>query len=65
MNLPTKITIEPVIGGFIVTYPKYHNDILHHVQEVCTSSGKAMKVAKAAVETFSLVTKAKSEADEV
>jgi hypothetical protein len=57
-----KISIEPVIGGFIVTYPKYGNvSDIQLVQEVTTAASKAMRIAKTAVEQFSLVTKPKSD----
>lgn len=56
----TSISIEPVIGGFIVTYPVYAgngSDDVVVVQEVATTMGKAMRIAKAAVADFSLVGK--------
>jgi hypothetical protein len=56
--LQVEITIAPVIGGFVVTYPRTGEDgTLEFVQEVATTSGKAVRIAKAAVEAFSLVTK--------
>lgn len=63
--LQVEITIAPVIGGFVVTYPRMQDDGDHVlVQEVATTSGKAMRIAKAAVEAFSLVTKSKDDAAE-
>lgn len=60
-----QITIAPAIGGFIVTYPKTTDaGDLEYVQEVATTTGKAMRVAKAAVEAFSLVVKTKDDAAE-
>jgi hypothetical protein len=56
--LQVEITIAPVIGGFVVTYPRADaNGELEFVQEVATTSGKAVRIAKAAVEAYSLVTK--------
>lgn len=63
--LHTEITITPVIGGFIIDYPRQtdHGHV-EFVQEVATTVGKAMRIAKAAVDTFSLVTKSKDDAAE-
>ena len=62
--LNIEITISPVIGGFVVTYPQLtENGAVGFMKEVATTSGKAMRIAKAAVEAFSLVTKAKDEAE--
>jgi hypothetical protein len=61
------ITITPVLGGFIVSYPKMNvvhaDDSYGHeyVQEVATTVGRAMRIAKLAVDEFSLVTKAKTD----
>lgn len=56
--LQVSIVIEPVIGGFVVTYPRAdENGDPEFVQEVATTSGKAIRIAKAAVEAYSLVTK--------
>jgi len=61
MSFPyqVSITIQPVKGGFIVQYPEFVNGEQHPVMvtEVVTTIGKAMRVAKAAVEEFSLVKK--------
>lgn len=63
--LQAEITIAPVIGGFVVTYPRLDaKGEAEFVQEVATTSGKAMRIAKAAVEAFSLVTKSKDDAAE-
>lgn len=63
--LQVEITIAPVIGGFVVTYPRAdENGDLEFVQEVATTSGKAVRIAKAAVEAYSLVTKSKDDAAE-
>jgi len=58
------IVIRPVIGGFVVDYP-VHNDKGNVEQrtEVATSLGKAMRVAKTAVEEFSLVKKTADDAE--
>jgi len=66
MKYQVSVTIQPVIGGFVVHYPvlKDGEEYPLMVQEVATTSGKAMRIAKAAVESFSLVTKAKDEAAE-
>jgi hypothetical protein len=56
--LQVEITIAPVIGGFVVTYPRAAADgTLEFVQEVATTPGKAVRIAKAAVEEYSLVKK--------
>jgi hypothetical protein len=63
--LQVEISIAPVIGGFVVTYPRQDdNGETVVVQEVATTVGKAMRVAKAAVEAYSLVTKSKDDAAE-
>lgn len=63
--LQVEITIAPVIGGFVVTYPRADADgDVEFVQEVATSPGKAIRIAKAAVEAFSLVSKSKDDAAE-
>jgi hypothetical protein len=66
MNYHVTVSITPVKGGFIVSYPEYRDgsDEPVFVQEVATTSGKAMRIAKAAVEVFSLVTKSKDEVAE-
>jgi hypothetical protein len=52
------VSIQPVLGGFVVHYPVVDDKgDVDHVQEVATSLGKAMRIAKAAVEKFSLVKK--------
>lgn len=58
------IVIRPVIGGFVVEYP-VHTDsgAVEHRTEVATSLGKAMRVAKTAVEAFSLVKKTADDAE--
>jgi len=58
------VTIQPVLGGFVVHYP-VHDDKggVQHVQEVATSLGKAMRIAKTAVEAFSLVKKSADDAE--
>jgi hypothetical protein len=60
------ITIRPVIGGFVVQYPTFADGATEpqYVEEIATTSGKALRIAKAAVEAFSLVTKTKDEAAE-
>ncbi len=64
MKQQVNISISPVIGGFVVHYPATAEDgNVYYVQEVATTSGKAMRIAKAAVEAFSLVTKSKDEAE--
>ena len=56
--LQVEITIAPVIGGFVTTYPRQDADgDFEMVQEVATSPGKAIRIAKGAVEAFSLVSK--------
>lgn len=63
LPIQAKITISPVIGGFVVTYPKYMEGVEYPVEvtEVTTNVGKAMRVAKAAVTEFSLVAKSKDD----
>lgn len=61
-----QIIIAPVIGGFVVTYPKTNaGGDTEYVQEVATTSGKALRIARVVAEAFSLVAKPKDEADEV
>lgn len=55
--LPVQITIAPVRGGFLVSYPVQAEAGVVLVQEVATTSGKAMRIARTAVEAFSLVKK--------
>jgi hypothetical protein len=65
--LHAEVTIAPVIGGFVVTYPRLVPGVenaIEFVEEVATTSGKAMRIAKAAVEAFSLVAKSKDDAAE-
>ena len=58
------VTVQPVLGGFIVHYPVIDDkgDVIL-VQEVATSLGKAMRIAKTAVEEFSLVKKSADDAE--
>lgn len=60
------VTITCVKGGFVVSYPEVIEGQEHPfmTQEVATTSGKAMRIAKAAVEAFSLVQKSKDDAAE-
>lgn len=62
----TQITIEPVIGGFIVSYPKMDvaTGVYHQAREVTSTSNRALKIARAAVEANSLVSKPKNEPEE-
>ncbi len=55
--LSVQITIAPVRGGFLVSYPIQGDDGVQVVQEIATTSGKAMRIARLAVEAFSLVKK--------
>lgn len=59
------VTITCAKGGFIVAYPQAVDgeEYPFMVQEVVTTVGKAMRVAKAAVEEFSLVVKSKEDAE--
>lgn len=58
------VSIQPVIGGFVVQYPVIGDDgVAQYVQEAVTTVGKAMRVAKAKVEEFSLVKKAADDAE--
>lgn len=60
-----EISIRPVVGGFIVSYPKFGaSGQLTHVTEVATSVGRTMRIAKDAVQEFSLVKKTEAETDE-
>lgn len=62
MTQHANVTIQPVLGGFVVHYPKIADNGDVKIQiEVATSVGKAMRIAKAAVEEFSLVAKATEE----
>jgi len=61
MEQQVQITITPVVGGFIVTYPVRAGGVTTHVQEISTSVGKAMRIARAAVEAFSKVKTADKE----
>lgn len=66
MNVTThhSINIQPVLGGFIVSYPvRTGEDGTDYRQEVATSLGKAMRIAKTSVEEFSLVAKDKADAE--
>ena len=65
MKYDVQISIQPVVGGFIVRYPSFVEGFEHpvNVTEVVTSLGKAMRVAKTAVETFSLVKKSADDAE--
>jgi hypothetical protein len=65
MNHQVQISIQPAVGGFVVTKPvALEGGGLTYEMEVVTTVGKAMRVAKAAVEAFSLVAKSKDEAAE-
>lgn len=58
------ISIQPVIGGFVIHFPVHKDDgTVEFNAEVATSLGKAMRVAKAAVEAFSLVKKSADDAE--
>lgn len=57
------IVIRPVIGGFVVEYPVHTRGVVERRTEVATSLGKAMRVAKTAVEEFSLVKKSADDAE--
>jgi hypothetical protein len=63
MEHHVNITIQPVVGGFIVQYPVKAGSDVKYVTEVVTTVGKAMRVAKKAVEEFSLVAKTKDEVE--
>jgi hypothetical protein len=56
------INIAIAVGGFIVSYPVKDGEDVKYVSEVVTTVGKAMRVAKKAVEEFSLVAKSKDDA---
>lgn len=65
MQYEAQICISPVIGGFVVTYPKHDEDgRVVEIREVATSVGKAMRIAKDAVNVFSLVKKTADDAAE-
>lgn len=58
------VSIQPVVGGFVVQYPVIGDDgMATYVQEVATSIGKAMRIAKTKVEEFSLVKKTADDAE--
>lgn len=57
------VNIHPVKGGFIVSYPEKANGSVQFVTEVVTSVGKAMRIARTAVEEFSTVSKVKDDAE--
>jgi hypothetical protein len=57
------ISIQPVLGGFVVQYPLHTDGGVVHTVEVATSLGKAMRIAKTAVEAFSLVKKSADDAE--
>jgi hypothetical protein len=59
MKYNVQVSIRPVVGGFIVDYPTFVEGVEQPVNatEVATSIGKAMRIAKTAVEAFSLVKK--------
>ena len=65
MKYDVQISIQPVVGGFIVCYPAFVEGLEHPVNttEVATSLGKAMRIAKTAVEAFSLVKKSADDAE--
>lgn len=63
--LSVQITIAPVRGGFVVSYPVLApSGDIEAVQEIATTSGKAMRIARLAVEAFSLVKKDDESASE-
>lgn len=57
------ITLKPVTGGFIVSYPKWVEGAEYPLQvtEVTTNVGKAARLVKAAASEFSLVAKSKED----
>jgi hypothetical protein len=57
------INIQPVKGGFIVSYPENVDGTTQFVTEVVTTVGKAMRIARVAVEEFSTVSKVKDDAE--
>lgn len=58
------VGIQPVLGGFVIQYPVMdEKGVVTHVTEVATSLGKAMRIAKTAVEAFSLVKKSADDAE--
>jgi hypothetical protein len=65
MHYEAHISISPVRGGFIVRFPTFVEGLEHpvEVQEVTTSVGKAMRIAKDAVNAFSLVKKTADDAE--
>lgn len=52
------ITIQPVVGGFIVTYPG--DEQYETVTEVATTVSKAVRLARTATEKFSKLEKAEA-----
>lgn len=65
MHYEAYISIQPVIGGFVVRYPQTQpGGEVVEVSEVATTVGKAIRIAKAATETFSLVKKSADDAAE-
>jgi len=65
MKYEVQVSIRPVLGGFVVRYPTFVEGVEHPVEvsEVATSLGKAMRIAKTAVEAFSLVKKSADDAE--
>jgi hypothetical protein len=65
MKFDINVSIRPVIGGFVVRYPVFVDNVEAPVEvtEVATSLGKAMRIAKTAVEAFSLVKKSADDAE--
>lgn len=61
--IQVSISIQPVLGGFIVEYPTQTDNGVVVATEVATSVGKAMRLAKDAVQEFSLVKKAAEDAE--
>lgn len=63
MPIQAQISINCVKGGFIVSYPAYVDGVEQPVQieEVATTVGKAMRIAKVAVNEFSQVVKSKED----
>ncbi len=61
--MEVQVGITTAVGGFIVTYPVKDGEGVKYVTEVVTTVGKAMRVAKKAVEEFSLVAKSKDDAE--
>ncbi len=61
MDMNVSIIIRPVIGGFVVEYPKITESGVVQLTEIATSAGKAMRIAKDAVQEFSLIKKTEDE----